>query len=228
VIPDPTAAILSQTELFSGLTDQELADLARCLRRRRFPKGQMLFLRGDPGTSLYVVTSGQIRIAITSPDGQEMVLSILGPLDVFGDLALLDGQPRSADAVVHEPAELLILERGDFQRFLEGHPRAAITLLAIMARRLRHNAEIIQDAAFFDVPARLARVILRLAEAPGHADDAGSTHIRLTQVELAGMVGATRESVNKWLGFFRRRGAITYERGQITVLRADELRRRAQ
>src|SRR5437764_14479100 len=122
---DRARSLLAQIELFSGLTEPELEHLSASLRRRRFAKGQILFFRGDPGQSLYIIESGQVKIVLTSPEGREFSLALLGPADFFGDLALLDGEPRSADAVAQEACQLLLLEREDFLRFLEAHPKAA-------------------------------------------------------------------------------------------------------
>jgi CRP/FNR family cyclic AMP-dependent transcriptional regulator len=229
-MPDSPARareLLAQIELFSGLAEAELEHLATSLRRRRFAKGQILFFRGDPGQTLYIIESGQVKIVLSSSEGREFSLALLGPMDFFGDLALLDGEPRSADAVAQDTCHLLLLEREDFLRFLEAHPQAAAKLLSVLSRRLRQNAEIVQDAAFLDIAARLARTLLRLTS----GDDAGSgaplpTKIRMTQTELASMIGATRESVNKWLRFYQRRGWIQYERGTITISRPDALRQR--
>jgi CRP/FNR family cyclic AMP-dependent transcriptional regulator len=217
---------LARVPLFAELTVEELDGLRACLRRRRYGRGQVIFLQGDPGTSLYLIESGRVRIVLTSPEGKEVVLALLGPADFFGDLALLDGEPRSADAVAQAPSELVVLRRDNFLRFLDAHPRATVGLLTVLSRRLRHNAQLLQDAAFLNVPGRLARVILELAEAEGQPN--GTAVIipsRLTQTELAGMVGATRESVNKWLRSYERRGLIRCQRGRITVLNPDALRR---
>lgn len=218
---------LARVDLFAELPASELAALAACLRRRRFARGEVVFLQGDPGTTLYVIESGRVKIVRTSPEGKEAQLNLLGPGDFFGDLALLDGEPRSADAVTVEPSQLLLLQRDDFLRFLEGHPSVAQKLLAVLSRRLRRNAQIVQDAAFLDVPARLARALLDLAEPQGEGDPpALVVTTRLTQAELAAMIGATRESVNKWLGFFERQGFIRRNRGRIAIVNPAGLRRR--
>jgi CRP/FNR family cyclic AMP-dependent transcriptional regulator len=217
--------VLGQIPLFAELATEELDGLGACLRRRRYRKGEVVFLQGDPGTSLYIIETGRVRIALSSPEGKEVVLALLGPADFFGDLALLDGEPRSADAVAHEPSELLLLLRDDFLQFLGAHPRATAGLLAVLSRRLRRNTLLLQDAAFLDVPGRLARVILELAQAEGRPDGNGVVITsRLTQTELAGMVGATRESVNKWLRSYERRGLICCQRGHIGVASPDGLR----
>ena len=155
--------VLRQVPLFAELSPQELGGLAAALRRRRYPRGAVIFLAGDPNAQLYLVEAGRVRIGLTSPEGKEVVLTVLGPGDFFGDLSLLDGEPTSADAVAQEDCRLLLLPRAAFLNFVEGQPRAATALLAVLSRRLRRNARLIQDAAFLDVPARLASALLQLA-----------------------------------------------------------------
>jgi CRP-like cAMP-binding protein len=220
-------SVLAAVDLFAELSAEERAELAACLRRRRYRRGQVIFVRGDAGDSFYIVESGRVKIALTSPDGQELVLNLLGPADCFGELALLDGEPRSADAVAQEPTQLLLLRRDDFLHLLRRRPEAAIRLLALVTRWLRRLTQFAQDEAFLDVPARLARLLLELAEAHGRPAEAGiAIELRLTQADLAGMIGVTRRSVNKWLGFYARQGVIRHERGSLTVLRPDALRAR--
>ena len=218
-------ALLARIALFAGLGTEDLAGLARDLRRRRYKKDEVIFFCGDPGASLCIIEAGRVKLTLPAPDGRgEVVLARLSPGEFFGELALLDGQPRSADAVATEAVELLMLGREDFLRYLEAHPRLAIALLEELSRRLRRDAEIIQDAAFLDIPGRLARVLLRLAETEGQPGSSGTAiSARLTQTDLAGMVGATRESVNKWLGVYERRGLLRRQGGRIDLLRPEEL-----
>jgi CRP/FNR family cyclic AMP-dependent transcriptional regulator len=219
------ADALRQVSLFAGLADEDFAALASSLRRRRYPRGVTICLAGEPGEQFYLVERGRVRIGLTAPDGREVVLNMLGPGETFGELALLHGEPRSADATAQEDCLLLVLSRDAFLRHLQAHPRAALALLAEMGRRLRRNALIIQDAAFHDVPARLAAMLLQLAREHGEETADGATTVRITQVELAGMIGATRESVNKWLGSYERRGFLRRQRGVIAILDPDALRR---
>ncbi len=187
----------------------------------------MVFVRGDPGRDLYLVESGSVKIGLTTADGKELTLALLGPGEFFGELALLDGDPRSSDAVVMEPSQFLLLERSDFLQFLDQHPRVAHRVMEVLSRRLRDNNQLVQDAAFFDIAARLARVILRLADNVGQPDGDGVViGRRLTQNELAGMVGTTRESVNKWLMEYERQGMIERRNGLIRVLKPEALQRR--
>ena len=218
--------ILEKVPLFAGLPPGELAELNGRLRRRRLARGQTLFLEGDPGTSLCIVETGRVKLGLTSPEGREIILTLLGPGDVFGELALLDGQPRSANASAVEPSDVLLLARDDFLAFLRQRPELATVLLATLSGWLRRLTTQMQDVAFLDVPARLARTILRLAEAEEAAHGKPVTP-PLTQTDLAGMVGTTRETLNKWLGFYEDEGLIRRDKRQIVVLRPDKLRSRA-
>jgi CRP-like cAMP-binding protein len=213
--------------LFAGLTEDERTALSGRLRRRRYRKNEMVFLRGDLGRDLYLIESGAVKICLTTEDGKEMTLALLSQGEFFGELALLDGEPRSSDAVTMEPSQFLLLERTEFLQFVEEHPRLAHRVMEVLSRRLRDNNQLVQDAAFFDIAARLARVILRLADSVGEPDGEGITiGRRLTQNELAGMIGTTRESVNKWLGEYERQGLIERRNGLIKVLKPEALQKR--
>jgi CRP/FNR family cyclic AMP-dependent transcriptional regulator len=220
-------SVVSTLVLFRGLAADERDALLPRLRRRTFRAGATVFMRGDPGRDLYIIESGSAKICLTTEDGKEITLAMLGAGEFFGELALLDGEPRSSDAVAMELTQCLLLERNAFLQFIEERPRVAHRIMEVLSRRLRDNNQLVQDAAFFDVSARLARVILRLADSVGHVDAGGVTiGRRLTQLELAGMVGTTRESINKWLGHYEREGLIERHGGLITVTRPDALRLR--
>jgi CRP-like cAMP-binding protein len=215
--------VLARVSLFADLEEGYLRTLAERLRQRRYRRGESVFLTGDPGTSLCVVNAGRIKLALTSNEGREMILDVLGPGEVFGELALLDGEPRSADAVAIEATELLHLPREEFIAFLRAQPDAAISLLGVLSRRIRRDTQLVQDAAFLDVPARVARTILRLAERD--ADGTLRTP-RLTQADIAAAAGTTRETLNKWFGFFADQGLIEWLDSRVVVLDAERLRRR--
>jgi len=221
--------LLAQVGLFADLTTAELVGLASLMRPRPYAKDEVIYLRGDPGTAFYVIASGKVKIALTSPDGKELILRRLGPGGFHGELALLDDEPRSADAVATDASVLLVLQRDAFRQFLSEHPDLATKLLGTVSQYLRRNAELIQDATFLDVPARLARILLELATEPGAAELPPPGAIipdRMKQGELASLVGATRESINKWLGSFEKQGLISYDKGLITLLRPSGLKQR--
>jgi len=216
-------------DLFAGLGESELSELARVLQSKRCDAGQVICLRGDPGSSLYLIRGGQVRVVLTSAAGKEVLLTLLGPGDFFGDLALLDGEPRSADVLAHEDCELLILQRPDFLSFLGTSPGVAKHLLAVMSRRLRRNADVIEEVAFLDIGTRLARLLLSLMAERGQPQDGGvAISGRLTQTDLANMMGATRESANKWLAVYRRQGLLAWRQGQLIIQDAARLRRQAE
>lgn len=221
--------LLSRVGLFSDLSTAELVGLAALMRPRPYAKDEVVYLRGDAGTAFYVIASGKVKIALTSPDGKELILRRLGPGGFHGELALLDDEPRSADAIATEPSVLLVLQRDAFRQFLADHPGVATKLLGTVSQYLRRNADLIQDATFLDVPARLARILLELAGEPGATELPPPGAVipdRMKQGELASLVGATRESINKWLGSFEKQGLIRYEKGQITLLRPSGLQQR--
>jgi CRP-like cAMP-binding protein len=221
--------ILAKVPIFAGLPGEEIERLGRLLRPRRYQRGEVIFLEGDEGTALCLIAEGRIRIQLTGTDGREVVINVYGPGEIFGEMALLDGEPRSADAIAQEPARAFWLQRDDFAAFLDTHPRAAMTMLASLSRRLRHTTRVVQDATFRDVPARLARVLLDLAARNGQAIPNGiRIESRLTQGELAAMVGASRETVNRALRGFEQRGLIGWESNRITINEPDRLRARAE
>jgi CRP/FNR family cyclic AMP-dependent transcriptional regulator len=164
--------ILAKVPLFSGLPAEERERLGRRLSPRRYTRGTVIFLEGDAGTALCLIVEGRIRIQLTEADGREVVLNVYGPGEIFGELALLDGEPRSADAIAQDPSRLFWLQREDFAAFLDSHPRAAMTMLASLSRRLRHTTRMVQDSTFRDS----AR---RPSHPAGHpyrvADDTGGT-----------------------------------------------------
>lgn len=218
---------LAQVPLFAGFSPDEQGALTASLRRRHYAKGEVIFHQGDPGSALFIIETGEVKISLPSPEGREIILALLRPGDFFGELALLDGKARSADAVAREPAQLLLLQREDFMRFLQSRPQAVVSLLAALSLRLRQTDQLIQDVAFLDVPTRLARALLYLGDTQGRPED-GKVIIasRLTQTDLADIIGATRESTNKWLRFYQRQGLISYHRGRVTLLKPQDLRRR--
>ncbi len=223
--PMATKDLLAQVPLFAELAADDLAAVAAALRPHRYRSGEVVFHEGDAGTALYIIEEGEVKIVLGSPEGKEAVLSLLGRGDFFGELALLDGQPRSADAVTTVASHLLILDRDHFLRLLAEHPRFAASLLAAMSRRLRRTDQLVHDAAFSDVRTRLIRVLLELAQSRGKPGTEGVVITsRLTQSDLADMVGATRESVNKWLRYYTQRGFLRHDRGQMTLVNPQALR----
>jgi CRP/FNR family transcriptional regulator/CRP/FNR family cyclic AMP-dependent transcriptional regulator len=214
---------LHEVSLFRELPDEELNALARQVVQRRFGRNELIFSQGDPGDGLYVVSQGHVSISRQSADGDELILSVSEPGEYFGELALFDDEPRSASATSIDDAVVLFLSRQAFRAFLEAHPSAVFTCLAVIVRQLRRLTDLADEIALLDVRSRLARRLLHLAEQGVVETGEGSkqqrrTSLRITQQQLASMVGATRESVNKHLNSFVDEGAIRLEHGHIRIL----------
>jgi CRP/FNR family cyclic AMP-dependent transcriptional regulator len=213
--------------LFANLDVESLRELELAVRPRSFRQTEIIFHRDDPGQMLYVIKQGKVRIYITSPDGQEVTLAVFGPGDYFGELAILDGHPRSASAMALDPVETLALQRTDFIAAINRHPRIAIQVMNALSMRLRHTDAMIEDLLFLDVHGRVAKKLLDLADLHGVRTPEGvRIEMKLTQTDLAALVGASRESVNKVIGYFVDKRFITSEKRKITILRLADLRRR--
>jgi CRP/FNR family cyclic AMP-dependent transcriptional regulator len=222
-------SILRRVPLFADLSDSEIAALSSAFRRRRYTKGTLIHASGAMGADLYVIESGPVTITLPSEHGQELTLALLGPGDFFGETSLIDEEPWYADAIAVADTMLLLLGKRDFIELLERRPKVMRRLLTIVSRRLRHNARFAQDLAFLDVPTRLAQALVTLVESTGwgwsgEGERPLTRVIDITQSALAAHVGATRESINKWLGYYERRGYIRRMRDRIEILSLDELR----
>lgn len=209
--------ILAGHPMLGALPREDLDRLAGRVATRSYRPGQSVFMKGDPGTTLMAVLRGRVRISCFAADGREIVLAVLDPGEVFGEIALIDGGERTADAVALEDAELLVLHRRDFLPLLQGNPGVALRLLEILAARLRRTDQQIEDN-YLPLRPRLAKRLLFLADNYGKPVDNGvQIAIRLPQTLLASMVGTTREAVNKQLGEFRAARLIEMGRGTVTV-----------
>jgi CRP/FNR family transcriptional regulator/CRP/FNR family cyclic AMP-dependent transcriptional regulator len=211
-------AALRNVLFFAGLSDQELQTLANSLEKRAFSKGMIIFHKRSPGDTMYIIESGKVRIFILSASGQEISVNIYGPGNIFGELALLDGLPRSAGAIALEKTVTLTLHRDDFLRHLEAYPRMAQSIIEVLSARLRYTTAYVESLAFLKVHDRVAAKLLELAERYGTEKEGIEIGLQLTQAELAAWVGATRESINKALGHFRDLGLIKLEGQKITIL----------
>jgi CRP/FNR family transcriptional regulator, cyclic AMP receptor protein len=221
---------LADVPLFSGLQPPDLELIAQRVRQRRYRAGEAIFHRDDPGVALYIIVSGKVKVHNETPDGGEVIITVLSTGDFFGEMSLLDGEERSADVSTLEPTEVLVLTQADLHDCIRQAPQIAINLLATLAGRLRRTNETIQALSSLDVHGRVAKQLLLLSRQHGVQTPAGTQiGIRLTQTDLAGLVGASRESVNKVLGYFRRRGYLTLDdQHRITLLKPDELARRCE
>lgn len=205
--------LLGNCVLFSGLGADERKAVAAGVRIRTFAAGEKIFLMGSPGDNMMAVVSGNVRISVPSPDGRELLLAILLPGEVFGEIALLDGKPRTADATALTACSLAILDRREILAFFDRHPGAWANIVRVLCDRLRRTDEHIVEVALLDLPVRLAKVLLRIA---GDTKGAGD-EIRLSQTELGNMVGAARETVNKCLRQWQRGRILAVKGGLITI-----------
>jgi CRP-like cAMP-binding protein len=217
-------AVLSKHFLLQHLQPEELDELLTVAFVRRAASGEMLFQKGDPGDSLMAIISGRIKISTLSESGKEVALNILGPGDMFGEIALIDGRERTADASAMAASELLVIQRRDFMPFLEHRPDVSARLLVVLCERIRWVSDLYEDAVFLDLPARLSKQLLRLAKAYGEPVPNGTMiSLKLSQQELGNLMGTTRESVNKQIGAWREEGLISIDKGFITIHEMDTL-----
>lgn len=220
--------LLAKTAIFEGITAAELEALRPAVRLRTFAKDTHLFREGDPGSHLHLVVRGQVKILRVGAGGSEIVFAVVGPGEVFGELSLFepDGE-RSADAVALEPTECALLARDPVIAFLLAHPALLLRVISSLIGYIQRKDQAMAEVAFLDIPGRVARRLLDLAASRGERLAEGVViRIPLSQRTLAGMVGASRENVNRALHRFVELGYISQARGSITVLKPDELRRR--
>ena len=221
--------VLRQSPLFSALDDEAATALRASMSETRLRRGEVLFHEGDEGDKLYIVTEGKVKLGRTSSDGRENLLAIQGPGQMFGELSLFDPGPRSATVTAVTDATFSSLSHEDLLRWLDGRPAVARGLLAQLAGRLRRANDVVADLVFSDVPGRVAKALLDLADRFGRtADDGVHVHHDLTQVELAQLVGASRETVNKALADFVSRGWLRLEPRSVVIMDIERLSRRAR
>jgi CRP-like cAMP-binding protein len=217
---DTAVEALRRVTLFRDLGTEEIGALAAQVVRRRHARGQIIFSQGDPGDGLYVVTRGHVSINRQSIDGNELILGIMSPGEYFGELAILDEEPRSATATAIEACHTLFLSRDAFRQFLASHPAAVPVCMAVIVGMLRRLTDLADELALLDVRTRLARRLLQLARrgivTSGQVEPERS--FRITQQQLANMLGATRESVNKHLRAFAAEGILQLDHGTIHIL----------
>jgi len=218
-------AALLASPLFAAMQPEELDEILKFAADRRVRRGQTIFQRGDEGSSLMAVLRGRVRISSVSGDGKELTLNVINTGEIFGEIALLDGQPRSADAIAIEDTVLLVVERRYLLPFLRHKEDLCLRLLAVLCSRLRRTSTALEEIALFDLPVRLARVLLKLAEDYGRPSSTGTPiDLKLSQRDLSNLVAASRESVNKLLRTWRENGTVVLEDGFIVLRRPVGLR----
>lgn len=220
--------VLANVELFKGLTDDDRAALAALMDETSLKRGESLFQEGDDGDHLYLVVEGKVKLSHTANDGRENLIAVLGPGEIIGELSLFDLEPRSSTVTAIAPTKLYTLSHATMREYIENHPKLAISMLRQLALRLRNTNQQMADLVFSDVPGRVAKALLDLAERFGERTPEGIYVAHdLTQEELAHLVGASRETVNKSLADFTSRGWIRLEGRAVLLIQVARLQHRA-
>jgi CRP-like cAMP-binding protein len=213
------ASILAQHFIGPDLDQNELHRLAEFAHLKRAHANEVLFEKGESGQSLMIVISGRVLIHSTSPGGKRLIINIIGPGEIFGEITVIDGRGRSAEAKAVEPTEYLVVERRDFMRYLERSPTVSLRLLRLLCHRVRIATAQLEDEAFLGLDHRLARKVVAFMELSGKKDgSSGAITVPITQTDLGAMLGVSRESVNKHLRRWAKTNLIRIGRGRLTVL----------
>ncbi|MCG8358936.1 MAG: Crp/Fnr family transcriptional regulator [Kiloniellales bacterium] len=220
------ARLLAASYLFRDVDAVTVDRIATLAVTRRFDTGDSIFYKGDPGEALYGVMSGRVRISTSAPDGRDMILYVMQPGEIFGEIAMLDDHERTADAYALEPTRLMLIRRRDFKPLLRSDPALADYFIRLLCRRFRRVNQVIEDAAFLPLSARLAKRLLFLTR-NGAESGLGSAakKLRVSQTELARMLGTSRETVNRALQVWHRHGQVALGRGTIEVIDREALAR---
>lgn len=225
----PVPDVLHQAPLFAGLDDEAYSSLASTMHPLKVRRGAVIFREGDRGDQMYIMAEGKVKLGRHGASGRESLHAVLGPGQMFGELSVFDPGPRSTTATAVSAAELWVLEHDELISWLDGRPEAARGLLRQLAGRLRRANDVVSDLVFSDVPGRVAKALLDLAERFGEQTPQGIlVRHELTQEELAHLVGASRETVNKALADFATRGWLRLEPRSVTLLDKDRIVRRAR
>ena len=209
-------AILEGHPLFSGLSADIIERLCAYAKMKDIKRGATIFTKGEPGQSMFAVCGGTVKISVPSAEGKDAVFNFIDEGGIFGEIALLDGRPRTADAIAITKCQLMMIDRRDFLPLLRSHPELAARIIDVLCTRLRHTSEQVEDIVFLDLPGRLAKALLHLAG--GRDASAQSQKIAITQREIGQVIGMSRESTNKQLRDWQRRKWIKVERGSIVIL----------
>ncbi|MFY9262558.1 MAG: Crp/Fnr family transcriptional regulator [Actinomycetaceae bacterium] len=222
------STVLANVELFKELNEEERADLVGLMSETSLKRGESLFHEGDSGDRLYIVTDGKVKLSHTADDGRENLIAVLGPGEIIGELSLFDLGARSSTVTAIAPTALLSLSHKDMMDYIDSHPQMAKSMLRELAKRLRNTNRQMADLVFSDVPGRVAKALLDLAERFGERTPEGIYVAHdLTQEELAHLVGASRETVNKSLADFSSRGWLRLEGRAVLLIQIQRLQRRA-
>lgn len=221
--------ILSRAGIFQGVDQDAVENLIEDMESVRFPRGTTIFEEGEPGNRLYIITSGKVKLARNAPDGRENLLTVMGPSDMFGELSIFDPGPRTSSAVCVTEVTAATMSSDLLKKWVDRYPSISQQLLRVLARRLRRTNANLADLIFTDVPGRVAKTLLQLAHRFGTQEgSAMRVNHDLTQEEIAQLVGASRETVNKALATFAHRGWIRLEGKSVLIVDTEHLARRAR
>ena len=222
-------AILARAGIFQGVDPDAVAALIADMETVTFPRGTTIFDEGEPGDRLYIIVDGKVKLARHAPDGRENLLSVMGPSDMFGELSIFDPGPRTSSAVCVTEVTAATMNSTMLKQWIDTHPEISQQLLRVLARRLRRTNASLADLIFTDVPGRVAKTLLQLANRFG-MQEGGALRVNhdLTQEEIAQLVGASRETVNKALATFAQRGWIRLEGKSVVIVDTEHLARRAR
>jgi CRP/FNR family transcriptional regulator, cyclic AMP receptor protein len=221
---EANVGLLQRVPLFSELSRDDLEQISRVAVARNYPRGVRVFHEGDRSDACYIVRSGDLRVTREHPDGRAIALATLGPGDIFGELAMLDGEARSASVEALSECELLALPAGDVRRMLKSSSEITVKLVVALTRRLREANERIARQSFQTVPSRVAGVLSQLIAEETPLEGGDGITIRMTQADLAQLAGTSRESVSRFLAVLERAGVVHVGRGRVTVLEPRRLR----
>ena len=212
-------SILRDHYLFGNLTAQQIESLSACIVTRSVKRGTNIYAKGDPGTNLCAIGAGTVKISAPSADGKDAVFNVLGKGDIFGEIALLDGNPRTADATAVTDCELYVIERRDFLPLIRHEPEIALKIIEILCSKLRRTTLQAEEVMFFDLPSRLAKALMRLLDTAGMRE----RKVTITQKDLGNLIGMSRESTNKQLRIWQAKKWVRLERNAVVILAVDSL-----
>ena len=219
-------AVLRKHPYFVDLEPAAFEQLCRYAKHATLKRAAPIFSKGDPGNSLYAVITGTVKISVSSVDGRSAILNLIGPGEIFGEIALLDDQQRSADATANTNCEMFVIDRREFIPFVRSQPALAMKFIALLCARLRWTSDQVEQVILQNLPGRLASALIRLTEK--HKQEPNGRTIAITQQEISEMVGMTRESINKQLRAWAARNWVRLEHGAIVVLNVEMLRELAE
>jgi CRP/FNR family transcriptional regulator, cyclic AMP receptor protein len=220
-LPSSKLAVLRRHPIFCDLDSEGFDQLCRYAKHATLKRGSTIVSKGDPGNSLIAVISGTVKISISSADGRSAILNLIGPGEIFGEVAVLDGQARTADATANTNCEIFVIDRRELLPFVRSQPALAMKFIELLCARLRWTSDQVEQVILQDLPGRLASALIRLTEK--HKAAQGGRTIAVTQQEISEMVGMTRESINKQLRAWAARNWVRLEHGAIVLLDAESL-----